>query len=44
MKIGLLGAGMIGGTLAELWARAGQEVRVSSRHPEELPAHGLLNL
>src|SRR5436190_1462706 len=36
MKIGIIGAGMIGGTLAELWARAGHEVSVSSRHPETL--------
>lgn len=36
MKIGIIGAGMIGGTLAELWTRAGHEVWVSSRHPETL--------
>lgn len=35
-KIGLVGSGMIGSTLAELWAEAGHEVFLSSRHPEEL--------
>jgi predicted dinucleotide-binding enzyme len=36
LKIGVIGAGKIGGTLAELWAKAGHEVLVSSRHPDEL--------
>ena len=36
LKIGIVGAGKIGGTLAELWAQAGHEVLVSSRHPEQL--------
>jgi predicted dinucleotide-binding enzyme len=36
LKIGIIGAGKIGGTLASLWARAGHEVLVSSRHPEQL--------
>ena len=36
LKIGIIGAGKIGGTLAELWAKAGHEVFVSSRHPDEL--------
>ena len=36
LKIGIIGAGKIGGTLATLWAKAGHEVLVSSRHPEEL--------
>jgi len=36
LKIGIIGAGKIGGTLAELWAKAGHEVLVSSRHPAEL--------
>ncbi len=36
LRIGIIGAGNIGGTLAELWARAGHEIVVSSRHPEEL--------
>ncbi len=38
MKIGIVGAGKMGGTLAELWAKAGHEVMISSRHPEELEA------
>lgn len=36
MKIGIIGAGNIGGTLASLWAQAGHQVMVSSRHPERL--------
>jgi 8-hydroxy-5-deazaflavin:NADPH oxidoreductase len=36
VKIGIVGAGKIGGTLAGLWAKAGHEVLVSSRHPDEL--------
>ncbi len=36
MRIGIIGAGMIGGTLGELWAKAGHEVLLSSRHPETL--------
>ena len=36
MKIGIIGAGHIGGTLAKLWVEAGYEVLISSRHPEEL--------
>jgi predicted dinucleotide-binding enzyme len=36
MRIGIIGAGMIGSTLAKLWAEAGHEVRISSRHPEAL--------
>jgi 8-hydroxy-5-deazaflavin:NADPH oxidoreductase len=36
LKIGIIGAGHIGGTLATLWAQAGHEVLVSSRHPEQL--------
>lgn len=36
MRIGIIGAGMIGSTLAKLWAEAGHDVIVSSRHPEEL--------
>jgi predicted dinucleotide-binding enzyme len=38
MKIGIIGAGHMGGTLAELWAKAGHEVMIASRHPEELEA------
>lgn len=36
MKIGVIGAGGIGGTVSTLWAKAGHEVFFSSRHPEEL--------
>jgi 8-hydroxy-5-deazaflavin:NADPH oxidoreductase len=36
MKIGIIGTGQIGGTLAELWAKAGHELLISSRHPERL--------
>ena len=36
LKIGIVGAGRIGGTLAELWGKAGHEVFLSSRHPEQL--------
>jgi 8-hydroxy-5-deazaflavin:NADPH oxidoreductase len=36
VKIGIIGTGRIGGTLARYWVRAGHEVFVSSRHPEEL--------
>jgi predicted dinucleotide-binding enzyme len=38
MKIGIVGAGKMGGTLAELWAKAGHDVMISSRHPDELKA------
>src|SRR5207248_8478573 len=34
LKIGIIGAGHIGGTLASLWAKAGHELLVSSRHPD----------
>ncbi|MGH8231934.1 MAG: NAD(P)-binding domain-containing protein, partial [Steroidobacteraceae bacterium] len=36
VKIGIIGAGHIGGTLATLWVKAGHEVLISSRHPDEL--------
>jgi predicted dinucleotide-binding enzyme len=36
MKIGIIGAGHIGGTIGELWVKAGHPVFFSSRHPEEL--------
>src|SRR5262245_55138508 len=36
MRIGIIGAGMIGSTLAKLWVDAGHDVRVASRHPETL--------
>lgn len=35
-KIGIIGGGMIGSTLATLWARAGHDVTISSRHPDAL--------
>jgi predicted dinucleotide-binding enzyme len=38
LKIGIIGAGHIGGTLARLWTQAGYEVMISSRHPDELRA------
>jgi 8-hydroxy-5-deazaflavin:NADPH oxidoreductase len=38
MRIAIIGAGMIGSTLAKLWIDAGHEVRVASRHPEKLRA------
>ena len=36
LKIGIIGAGNIGGALGEHWAKAGHEVFLSSRHPEQL--------
>lgn len=36
LKIGVIGAGRIGGTLGEHWVKAGHEVLLSSRHPERL--------
>ena len=36
MRIGIIGSGFIGSTLAKLWTQAGHEVRLSSRHPEQL--------
>lgn len=36
MRIGIIGAGHIGGTLGGLWVKAGHPVMLSSRHPEEL--------
>lgn len=38
MKIGIIGAGKIGGTLAKLWTAEGHEVCVSSRRPEQIDA------
>lgn len=35
-RIGIVGAGNIGGTLGGLWTKAGHAVMLSSRHPEEL--------
>jgi hypothetical protein len=36
VKIGIIGTGKVGGALAELWAQAGHELLISSRHPEQL--------
>jgi 8-hydroxy-5-deazaflavin:NADPH oxidoreductase len=36
MRIGIVGAGMIGSTLAKLWVEAGHDVRLASRHPDAL--------
>ena len=36
MRIGIIGSGMIGSTLAALWVNAGHDVRLASRHPEGL--------
>jgi predicted dinucleotide-binding enzyme len=36
LKIGIIGTGRIGGALARHWVKAGHEVFISSRHPEEL--------
>jgi len=38
MRIGIVGAGMIGSTMARLWVGAGHEIRQASRHPEALHA------
>lgn len=35
-KIGIIGTGHMGGTLATLWVHAGHEVFLSSRHPDRL--------
>jgi 8-hydroxy-5-deazaflavin:NADPH oxidoreductase len=35
-RIGVIGAGSLGGTVGRLWVKAGHEVLFSSRHPEEL--------
>jgi predicted dinucleotide-binding enzyme len=36
LKVGIIGTGHIGGALATLWAKAGYELMLSSRHPAEL--------
>jgi predicted dinucleotide-binding enzyme len=38
VKIGIIGTGRIGSTLARAWVKAGHEVFVSSDHPEKLQA------
>jgi predicted dinucleotide-binding enzyme len=36
LKIGIIGTGKIGSALAKHWAKAGHELVIASRHPEEL--------
>jgi predicted dinucleotide-binding enzyme len=36
LRIGIVGAGMIGSTLAKLWVDAGHHVQLASRHPDDL--------
>ena len=36
MRIGIVGAGMIGSTLAKLWSASGHEIQLASRHPDKL--------
>jgi predicted dinucleotide-binding enzyme len=36
VRIGIIGAGLIGSTMAKLWVEAGHHVRIASRHPEQL--------
>ncbi len=36
MRIGIIGAGFIGGTLGRLWAAAGHTIRFGSRNPSRL--------
>lgn len=36
LRIGIIGTGRIGGALATHWTKAGHEVLMSSRHPDEL--------
>ena len=38
MRIGIIGAGSLGGTVGRIWVKAGHEVMFSSRHPGELTA------
>ena len=38
MRIGVIGSGKIGATLARLWARAGHEIRFGSRDPAQTEA------
>jgi 8-hydroxy-5-deazaflavin:NADPH oxidoreductase len=38
MRIGIIGAGMIGSTMAKLWSSAGHDIRLASRHPDQLQA------
>lgn len=38
MRIGVIGAGWLGGTVGRNWVRSGHEVLFSTRHPERLDA------
>ncbi|POA80385.1 NADP oxidoreductase [Pseudomonas sp. FW305-E2] len=38
MRIGVIGAGWLGGTVGRLWVKAGHEVMFSSRNPDKLEA------
>ncbi|MGH9142169.1 MAG: NADPH-dependent F420 reductase [Vicinamibacterales bacterium] len=38
MRIGIIGAGMIGSTMAKLWSNAGYDIQLASRHPDQLEA------
>ncbi|HZE13940.1 MAG TPA: NADPH-dependent F420 reductase [Chthoniobacterales bacterium] len=38
MRIGVIGAGSLGGTVGSVLVKAGHEVKFSSRHPDELTA------
>lgn len=38
MRIGVIGAGSLGGTVGRVLVKAGHEVKFASRHPEELQA------
>jgi predicted dinucleotide-binding enzyme len=38
MKIGIIGAGKVGGRLGKSWVKAGHQVLFSSRHPKRLKA------
>lgn len=40
MKVGIVGAGNIGGTVGRLLGQAGHQVLLSSRHPETVDADG----
>lgn len=38
LRIGVIGAGSLGGTVGRLWVKAGHEVMFSSRNPDQLEA------
>ncbi len=40
LKIGIIGTGKIGSALARAWVKAGHEVFLSSRHPEQFAGTG----